>query len=293
MKYNLKINYFNSPRVFMAKTNVLVYKTTIPKSVLIDEFDLIWGSIYANKQNRHIHNLNARLEYDTSLVHYLFNMKSPIDLEINADILSLEQTQKTAMMNRAGAILCNVVAKKCFGIKHLNHLQNLRGMNINNTGKKYPDFIARHNNDYFIFEAKGTSLRKCLKQEKSAIEQLNSIATINGNIPYKYLIQTTVHNNKFWVDLVDPIEGQENLQISDDEFNDYKFDVNDLPKFYINKLEKYSKGYFFGDYYVGYVLIERANESKNEDFIIENSILNNSTYTGKVFSDGTIILKKH
>ena len=72
----------------MGKTNVSVNIPTIPHSVLIDEFDLIWGSIYANKQNRHIHNLNARLEYDTSLVHYLFNMKAPNDLEINGGILS-------------------------------------------------------------------------------------------------------------------------------------------------------------------------------------------------------------
>lgn len=293
MKYNLKINYFNSPRVSMAKTNVSVNKTTIPNSVLIDEFDLIWGSIYANKQNKHIQNLNARLEYDTSLVHYLFNMKSPNDLEINKDILLLEQTQKIAMMNRAGTILCNVVAKKCFGIKHLNHLQNLRGININNTGNKYPDFIARHNNDYFVFEAKGTSLRTCSKQERSAIDQLNSIATINGNVPFKFLVQTTVHNNKFWIDLVDPIEGQENLEVGDDEFNDYKFDVNNLPKFYINKLKKYFKGYIFGDYFVGYALNEGSNNFKDEDFIVESAILNNNTYTGKVFSDGTIILKKH
>ena len=266
--------------------------TNISKKIDVDKYDLIWGSIYANRENR-CKNPKQRLMYDTSLAEYLFNLNPYSDLKINQDILSLEQTQKTSMMNRVGVILCNVTAKKFFKVKHLHHLQKLNGMSVLNHGGLSPDFVARLGNNYFVFEAKGTSLKSCSKQLKSGINQLNSISTINGTVPEKYVIQTTIVSCTFSVNIVDPNGGENDLNLTDDFFTDYKLDIKNGIQVDMKELECSATGYFINDFFIGYI-DNSDKESKNndcKDSIIEKIILNNKVYKGKVFADNTIILE--
>lgn len=294
MHYNLNLFFNNTSKYSFVKNfhNLKLGKPNIHTTINIDKYDLIWGSIYANRENR-CKNPKQRLNYDISLVEYLFNLNSHSDLKINQDILLLEQTQKTSMMTRAGVILCNVTAKKYFNVKHLHHLQKLNGMSVLNHSGLSPDFVARLKNNYFVFEAKGTSLKSCFKQLKSGINQLNSISTINGTFPEKYIIQTTICSCTFSVNIVDPNGGENDLNLTDDFFTDYKLDIKNGIQVDMKELECSATGYFINDFFIGYI-DNSDKESKNndcKDCIIEKIILNNKVYKGKVFADKTVILE--
>ena len=113
-KYKIKVNYHSAPRFSSTiKKNRSVPTTSYSNCVIyVDEFDLLWASLYANKEHKNLLNLETRIGYDEAIVKYIFNLKSAGVLEINPDLLKLEQTQKTALINRAGVIICNLVGKR-------------------------------------------------------------------------------------------------------------------------------------------------------------------------------------
>lgn len=306
--YNVQVDYFNSPRVGATKTTATPLLGLSSKIIMVCETDLVWGSIYANKEQKGLIHPDERLSFDTNIVKYLFDLNNPSpDLQISPDILNVEQTQKSFFMNRIGVILCNIIAKNYFGVKHLNHLQSIIANSkvhfIPSKPSKFPDYYAQNGSNHFIFEAKGTNLRKCSKQEEAAIEQLNAINHIyikkkSINLR-KYLIQTTVDNLKVKAALVDPTGEGVDIIFDGDLNYDYSLELSNNIGKIISIDEKEYSVVMIGNYAIGFC---SNNQNIEKDILISN-ILNNrdrntirglgddSIIEGKLYNDGTLILK--
>ena len=270
---------------------------TMPTSIAVDREDLIWASIYANREQKRTIHVDRRLAYDIACVDYFFEFSSG-NLKINLDLKKLEQTQKATASNRIGFIICNITAKKLFKVKHLHHLQGFSGMNIKPnipTGAR-PDLIARTGNDYFVVEAKGTLRTSDAAQINAGVTQLNVINTINTNNPYRFVIQTVIDkNNNVIANVVDPNGNEQNITIEEKEYNNYKqllSDGKDKYTIFKNNLDKRKEinGYYVNDYFIGLI--------NDNDFFIRNDsnfneLYEDNDYKGKIFDDGTVILKKN
>ncbi len=307
-KYDVKVSFFPKPRVTTKKSTHKCTLSIKHSTIKVDEIDLVWGSIYANKENK-VKNFEDRLDYDKALVRYLFDLKNVgSDLCINSDAMKVEQTQKAFFMNRIGVILCNIVAKKEFGISHLNHLQNiLRNKKISfypKKPKKSPDYIAQKGSEFYLLEAKGTSSNNIYAQEIAAITQLNSINSIKTNgkafTPYKLLSQTTLNGKKVEVTLIDPEGEGVEIDFGDTDFEeicfkDYKLNLNEnfLKTITIDD-EKYNIC-IIDDYVIGFNhncrSLELDKEISNMGNKIEGIGDSNSIIEGRLFNDGTLILK--
>ena len=310
-KYDVKVSFFPKPRVTAKKSTHKCTSSIRHSTIQVDEIDLVWGSIYANKENK-VKNFEDRLDYDKSLVRYLFDLKNTgLDLCVNPDIIKVEQTQKTFFMNRLGVILCNIVAKKEFDLKHLNHLQNvLRNKKISfypKKPKKSPDYIAQKGSEFYLLEAKGTSSKNIYAQEIAAITQLNSINSIKTNgkafTPYKLLSQTTLNGKKVEVALVDPEGYGVEIDFKGNDFEEicsenYEIFLNNnfLNPITIDNIEY--KVCFIDDYIIGF-----SSNYRNIDVDVEFTDLSlksnrikgiynqDAIVNGRLFNDGTLILK--
>jgi hypothetical protein len=294
-EYKINVNYYRKPR---GKSPAIKYTHGVHKRAsgviifYVNKDLLIWGSIYANRENKEIAHLAERLKYDIACVEYYFDLSQPSksNLTINEDILKkIEQTQKAFIMGRIGVIMCNVVAKLFNGVNHLHHLQNFKKMSIKrhalySASESCPDFIARRGKRYFLYEAKGSCKSSCIKQERDAIAQLNAIEEINSTYPEKYLIQTNINNKKdIVVSVVDPEGEGDSIELIQD---DYSFENGYKIKFGDQEIElpgdKEIKGMEIGDYFIGYHKTEPV-----KDYTYQKN-----NYEGTIFNDGTAILRK-
>lgn len=265
------------------------------KSFLLTRFDLLWAMTYGNRNIRFFLNkgpqaISEYLNWRSALTDFLFDFGGS-DLAYNENVSCLETSYVAELMFESGMALTTLLAKDVLGIPHLNHFGKI--CKCTGSSHKRPDFVAFYGGFTYFFEAKGTLYSRSIHAENTGFQQLNSC----GAKPWpaspvkKYLCEAyTFSKRRIVCDLIDPPDDDGDGFLEKEVEDDYQPLRISLTDRLVVEGKIYA-GVFFSDGFFG--LLNDLNRSFffPSESIIEEKEIDNDQYTGKIFSDGTLILR--
>lgn len=154
----------------------------------------------------HPYHSEKEVNFRISMIQAFLSLEN--DYVIRSPIFyKLDPSEKGAVNYFLGMVFTNLIAQYKFHVKWLVHLDLFNGKLEFRDSKKKPDFVGESRKfSWMAFEAKGIQ-RKTDNTEKNALEQLENLVSIDGNIPLK--VASILHGNVDEVlrlKLIDPDE---------------------------------------------------------------------------------------